>query len=93
MRNRGKRQLTGKREVSGIVGQRQLGNLQSRHAAQELALPMGPAPVAPDMQFDGTGCPDDLAEDAAGRSWSLLPGPATRSGDRITIPVSVWAMM
>lgn len=29
------------------------------------------------------------AEDAAGRSWSLLPGPATRSGDRITIPVSI----
>ncbi|CAM3187267.1 hypothetical protein [Paracoccus aminovorans] len=29
------------------------------------------------------------AEDAAGRPWSLLPGPATRTGDRITIPISV----
>lgn len=29
------------------------------------------------------------AEDAAGRSWNLLPGTAVRVGNRITIPVSV----
>lgn len=29
------------------------------------------------------------AEVAAGRAWNLLPGPATRTGDRIAIPVSV----
>ncbi len=29
------------------------------------------------------------AEDAAGRPWNLLPGAASRTGDRITIPVSV----